>query len=81
MPGLVRTALTGLAQAGNRNDVRRVSAHLKSNAPGVAKAALAALDTLDREAAVAAVNSALENDAMHRETKRAFEAYLREHVG
>ena len=73
--------MTGLATLGTRDDVGRIALHLESNAPGVAKAALAALDAIDREAAASAVVAALRDDTMHRETRRAFEAYLRQRVG
>lgn len=81
VPGLVRTALRGLALTGDSGDVPRVTVHLRSNAPGVAKAALEALDALDQEAAATAVAAVLRDGSMHLETKRVFEAYLRDRVG
>ncbi len=75
VPALVLTAARGLQQTGDAGDVELLSTLLYSNNPGVAKAALAAMDSLDRGAAAAKVEQALRRDWIHTETRRALNRY------
>jgi hypothetical protein len=76
VPSLVLTAAEGLQQAGNPGDVDLLSTLLYSNNPGVSKAALAAMDHLDREAAVARAQQAMERGWIHGETRNVLNRYL-----
>ena len=77
IPGLVKTAVNGLAVTGDATDVKRVTPFLRSNAPGVAKAAMNTLYSLDPTVAARAVAEALEQDDLHLEIRRAFGERLR----
>lgn len=76
VPGLVRTAATGLQQTGVRTDLELLGILLYSNNPGVAKAALAAMDHLDAAATAHKVQQALARDWLHSETRRALQRYF-----
>ena len=70
IPSLVRTAARGLQQLGAPSDVDLLSSLLYSNSPGVSKAALAAMNHLDPEAALVQADLALQRGWIHSETQR-----------
>jgi hypothetical protein len=76
VPGLVRTAAEGLQQTGGRSDLELLGILFYSNNPGVAKAALAAMDHLGATATAVKVQEALGRDWLHTETRRALQRYL-----
>jgi hypothetical protein len=76
VPGLVRTAARGLQQTGEPTDVALLDLLLYSNNPGVAKAALSSMDSLDRQAAVGRAQLALERGWIHAESRMAIQRYL-----
>jgi hypothetical protein len=76
VPSLVLTAAEGLQQAGEPADIELLSTLLYSNNPGVSKAALAAMDHLDHEAAVAKAQQAMQRGWIHSETRYALTRYL-----
>lgn len=75
-PLLVQTAAGGLAAAGGPGDLPVLARHLVSNNPGVGKAALAAMESLDPGGAIRRAREALESSELHPETRRALEAFL-----
>ena len=75
---LLRTALQVLKVRGSAPDVEIIRPLLYSNSPGVAKAALAALDALDPGAAVAEGRKAIAGSNLHPETRRVLDVYLRQ---
>jgi hypothetical protein len=76
VPSLVIAAVEGLQELGNGEDIELLSTLLYANNPGVSKAALAAIDHLDREAAVAQAEQALQKGGIHGETRNALTRYL-----
>lgn len=76
IPGLVRTAARGLQQVGQPADLELLSMLLYANNPGVAKAALAAMDHFDPQAAKAKARQALDRGWGHSETRLALQRYL-----
>ena len=76
VPGLVRIAARGLSQTGGRADIELLSILLYANNPGVAKAALAAMDHLDAGVTVVKVQQAIERGWIHGESRRALTRYL-----
>ena len=72
----MRTAARGLQQTGNADDIALLTPLLYSNNPGVAKAALAAINHFDHEAAVALTQQALTRGWVHSETRRAMTVFL-----
>ena len=81
VPLLIINALSGLRREGLVVDVDTIGKHLYSNAPGVAKAALAYLDAIDRQQALARVQQVLASEDMHSSTRRAFTAYVNQNNG
>lgn len=83
IPGMVETAVKGLRVLGERADTQRLKPLLLSNAPAVAKAALATMDELDPEGTPVAVQQTLEsalwNDDVNPEVRRTLESYDFEH--
>ena len=80
VPGLVRTAARGLQQSGGPGDVDLLSLLLYANNPGVAKAALAAMDHFDHDAAAEKARQALERGWIGPETQRALQRFLAQSV-
>lgn len=76
VPALVRTAARSLGQVGTAEDIELLDTLLYSNNPGVSKAALGAMDQLDRETAIARAQRALERGWIHNETRLALRRYL-----
>jgi hypothetical protein len=76
VPALVRTAARGLQQTGNAGDIGLLTPLLYSNNPGVAKAAMAAMNAHDPAAAAAQARQALERGWIHSETRRALSVFL-----
>jgi hypothetical protein len=76
VPSLVRTAARGLQQVGEPEDIGLLDILLYSNNPGVAKAALAAMDHFDPGAAGYKAQQALERGWIHGETRLALQRYL-----
>lgn len=76
VPGLVRTAARGLQQTGSPSDVDLLSILLYSNNPGVAEAALDAMNQLDAAAALAKARQALKRGWIHGESRRVLVQYL-----
>lgn len=74
-PLLVKTALEAFQSRAGAADVPTIARHLGSNSPGVAKAALAALGTLDPDAAARRVREVLAGE-VHPTTRRALETFL-----
>jgi len=76
VPALVRTAARGLQQVGEPPDIALLGTLLYSNNPGVAKAALAAMDHFGPETAAGKARQALARGWIHGETRLALEHYL-----
>jgi hypothetical protein len=76
VPALIETAASGLQQAGAAADIDLLGMLLYANNPGVAKAALAAIDHFDPAAAAARAQQALERGWIHSETRLALQRYL-----
>jgi hypothetical protein len=76
VPGLVRTAARGLQQTGAPPDIELLSILLYSNNPGVATAALDAMNQIDAGAAVIQAEKALGRGWIHSESRRAINRYL-----
>jgi len=76
VPGLIRTAARGLQQVGEPADIELLDILLYSNNPGVARAALAAMDQLDSEAAATRSDRAIGRDWIHSDTRLALNRYL-----
>lgn len=76
VPSLVISAAEGLQQLGNAGDIELLSTLLYANNPGVSKAALAAIDHFDSQAAAARAEQALERGGIHPETRQAMTRYL-----
>ncbi|MCP3961405.1 MAG: hypothetical protein GY719_26460 [bacterium] len=78
-PLLVKTSLQVLETAGADADAALVGRHFDSNSPGVAKAALSLLRTLDDEAAARRAREVLSRSDLHQTTRRAMEQFLEQH--
>ena len=76
VPSMVISAAEGLQQLGGAGDIELLSTLLYSNNPGVSKAALAAIDHFDPEAAAARAQEAMKGDEIHSETRRVMTRYL-----
>lgn len=76
VPGLVKTAAAGLRQVGEPADIELLDILLYANNPGVAKAALAAIDHFDSGAAAARAEQALKRGWINDETRAAMTRYL-----
>jgi hypothetical protein len=76
VPGLVRTAARGLQQTGAAADIDLLDMLLYSNNPGVSKAALAAMDHIDRASAIERAERAMDRKWIHSETAYAIQRYL-----
>jgi HEAT repeat protein len=76
IPALLITAVEVVEETGSKKDLDRLRPLLASNNPGVAKATLEALRTLDPDAARAAAKETLEAGRGHAETRRVLEAFL-----
>lgn len=76
MPSYVRTAALGLRSSGDASDVPALGRLLASNAPGVAKAALEAMDALDPDAALLVAREARDDEALLAETRRVLDRYV-----
>jgi len=81
VPLLVKNALLGLRHEGTPDDLELISKHLYSNAPGVAKAALSALDAIDPQQAMTHAQQAMQTDKIHLVTRRALTIYIEQHSG
>lgn len=81
VPLLLKISLEGLRETAGSDDVEMIGKHLYSNAPGVAKAALQALDAADPQQALARVQEAVQMEKMHMSTRQAFIAYIKRHEG
>lgn len=79
VPSLVVTAARALGKTGDRGDVELLAKHLTSNNPGVAKAALAAMEGLDLASTRTRVAALVERSDLHVETRRVMEKFLRDH--
>jgi len=75
VPSLAKSATVALGKQANMTDQPLLSALLRSNAPGVAKMALQALDRLGTPQASEAVVAALSDTALPAESRRVFEQY------
>ena len=76
VPALLVTAAKALGKTGSAKDLKLLEGHFYSNNPGVAKAALTAMDGFDPAATAKAVKKALEKGGLHTESRRAMERYL-----
>ena len=76
VPSLVISAAEGLQQLGNAGDIELLNTLLYANNPGVSKAALAAIDHFDSQAAAARAEQALKSGEIHPETRQAMTRYL-----
>lgn len=81
IPLLVKNSLLGLRDGGTVNDFDMIATHLYSNAPGVARAALAAMNDIDPQQALALAQKALETNDIHSVTRRELTRYVNEHSG
>ena len=79
VPLLVKNALLGLGGAATADDAQMITKHLYSNAPGVARAALAALDAIAPHGALEAAKQALENQRIAPVTRRLLRRYISQH--
>lgn len=76
MPSYVRTAALGLQVTGDASDVPVLRRLLGSNAPGVAKAALNTMDSLDPAATLVVARAAVNDQSLLAETRRELDLYL-----
>jgi len=81
IPLLVKNSLLGLRDGGTEQDLDMIARHLYSNAPGVARAALAAMNDIDPRQAFALAQKALETDDIHEVTRRELTRYVNERTG
>lgn len=77
IPSLVRTSAQLLEAHGGTGDLPLLEGLLRSNAPGVAKAALSAMDKWDRARAQTVAAGLVGDQSLHRETRLALGAYLK----
>ena len=76
IPLLIKNSLLGLREDGTVDDLEIIGKHLYSNAPGVAEAALTALDAIDPRQALARAQQAVQSDEIHLVTRRNLIAYI-----
>ncbi|MGB5439704.1 MAG: hypothetical protein WBN90_08665 [Gammaproteobacteria bacterium] len=76
VPGLVRTAARGLQQTGGEADIDLLNMLLYSNNPGVAKAALIAMDHIDPGVTLVKAEQAIGRGWVHSETRSDLQRYL-----
>lgn len=76
VPSLMISAAEGLQQVGDAGDIERLGRLLYANNPGVSKAALAAIEHMDPEAARARAEEALQKGGIHAETGNVLRRYL-----
>ena len=82
VPVMVKNCLHGLVTEGTVGDLETIDRHLYSNAPGVAKAALTALDAIDPQQALVRARRALDaEDSVHLVTRRALTNYIKRFSG
>lgn len=81
IPLLVKNSLLGLRDGGTVQDLDMIARHLYSNAPGVARAALAAMNDIDPRQTLALAQKALETDDIHDVTRRELTRYVNERNG
>ncbi len=81
IPLLIKNSLSGLREEGTVDDLEMIGKHLYSNAPGVAKAALSALDAIDPQQALARAQQAVQANKIHLVTRRALTTYIKQHTG
>jgi len=86
-PGFALAAINGLGKRGTQSDSKTIKPFLTSNAPSVARAAINAMDKLDRTATLATVENLLqdtlwdEDDLIEPQTRQELEAYwLNQHL-
>lgn len=75
-PLLVRNALQVLSSMGTLADAPEISRQFASNSPGVAKAALAALEFIDPDAAAGRARELLEQGGLQQSTREAMQRFL-----
>jgi hypothetical protein len=84
VPELVGTAVKGLRIVGEPGDAQRLAPLLRSNAPGVAIAALETMDAFDPSGTPAVVSKVLEeslwDDSVDSEVRRVLDSYDFEHT-
>ncbi len=80
-PALAQAAAWALRDGGKRRDAQRLDKLLYSNNPGVAKAALEAMDQLDPERALEGVQRALKSDDLQAEARRVLGIYAEQSSG
>ncbi len=76
IPLLIKNSLLGLREEGAVDDLDIIGKHLYSNAPGVAEAALSALDAIDSREALARAQQAVQSDEIHLVTRRNLITYI-----
>ena len=76
IPLLIKNSLLGLREEGTADDLEIIGKHLYSNAPGVAEAALKALDAIDPLQALARAEQAVQTEKIHLVTRRALTTYI-----
>lgn len=76
VPDLVRNSALLLGEVGTAGDVGRLARHLQSNDSGVGKAALTAMDRLDREEARRLASTMLESGQLKDEVRMQLRRYL-----
>ena len=81
VPLLVKNSLSGLGKEGTVDDLEMIGTHLYSNAPGVARAALQALDAIDPGQALTLAQQAVQSDQIHVVTRRALTSFIEQHTG
>ena len=81
IPLLIKNSLLGLREEGTVDDLELIGKHLYSNAPGVARAALTALDAIDPQMALVLAQRAVLTDKIHLVTRRGLTTYIKKHTG
>jgi len=80
VPLLVKNSLSGLGKEGTVDDLEMIGTHLYSNAPGVARAALQALDAIDPRKALTLAQQAVQSDQIHVVTRRELTSFIEQYA-
>ena len=81
VPLLIKNSLSGLGKEGTVDDLEMIGTHLYSNAPGVARAALQALDAIDPGQALTLAQRAVQSDQIHVVTLRELTSFIEQYAG
>ena len=78
-PLLIKTSLQVLEAHGDSSDATLIARYFGSNSPGVAKAALSALQAIELEAAASRAREVLDRGGLHQTTQQAMERFLEQY--